>query len=144
MKEIGNRLWKTSTYLVHWVYNLHRPSLPDFQIYTCRSQSLPQPHLWCVNCPGQLLWNDCPSHWKYMRTQICIKGNIFISVSKQYCRVPPPQGLQVTVAWGHGWKAPKCAGTACWLKPLTYWVTKNKPNRILVGTWILLPSYLPN
>ncbi len=26
-----------------------------------------------------------------------------------YCRVPPSQGLQVTVAWGHGWRAPKRA-----------------------------------
>ncbi len=28
----------------------------------------------------------------------------------KYCRVPPSQGLQVTVAWGHGWRAPERAG----------------------------------
>ena len=33
-------------------------------------------------------------------------------------------GLQVTVAWGHGWRAPKCARIAHWLEPPTYWVTK--------------------
>ena len=27
-----------------------------------------------------------------------------------YCRVPPSQGLKVTVAWGHGWKAPQTRG----------------------------------
>ncbi len=24
-----------------------------------------------------------------------------------------------------GWRAPECSGTSRWLKPLTYWVTKN-------------------
>ncbi len=56
-----------------------------------------------------------------------------------YCCVPPSQGLQVMVAWGHGWKASKLAGTAHWLKPPTYWSTKNTPNRILVLT-IKLPT----
>ena len=32
------------------------------------------------------------------------------------CRVPPSKGLQVTMAWGHGWRVPKRAGTAHWLK----------------------------
>ncbi len=32
-------------------------------------------------------------------------------------------GLQVTVAWGHGWRAPKCARIAHWLEPPTYWAT---------------------
>ena len=40
-----------------------------------------------------------------------------------YCHVPPPQGLQVTVARGHGWRAPKRVETARWLKPPTYWVS---------------------
>ncbi len=38
------------------------------------------------------------------------------------------QDLQVMVAWGHGWRA----GTTHWLKPPTYWATKNTPNRILI------------
>ncbi len=36
-----------------------------------------------------------------------------------YCHVPPTIGLQDTVAWGHGWRANKHAGTARWLKPPT-------------------------
>ena len=61
-----------------------------------------------------------------------------------YCRVPASQALQVTVAWGHGWRAPKHAGTAHWLKPPTYSATKNTPNRILVLTLeIFLPLVSP-
>ncbi len=41
--------------------------------------------------------------------------------------MPPTQGLQVTVAWGHGWKAPKHARIARWLKPPTYFTKKNTP-----------------
>ncbi len=58
-------------------------------------------------------------------------------------------GLQVTVAWEHGWRAPKCAETAHWLEPPTYWAIKNTSNRILStvtwhNTWDLPPSGLPN
>ncbi len=42
------------------------------------------------------------------------KGEITMSFSVvqiKYCRVPPSRRLQVTVAWGHKWRAPKRAGT---------------------------------
>ena len=41
-----------------------------------------------------------------------------------YCCMPPTQELQVTVAWGHRWRAPKRAANTRWLKPPTYWVAQ--------------------
>ena len=76
-------------------------------------------------------------NWEMATSVYNIKYRTLDEVTKVwtiYCRMLPSQGLQVTVVWGHGWRAPKRAGTAHWLKPPTYWATKNTPNRILVLT----------
>ncbi len=52
----------------------------------------------------------------YMLHGITDKSIIFW-LNNYNCRVPPTQGLQVMVAWGHGVESSqaKCARIACWL-----------------------------
>ena len=62
-----------------------------------------------------------------IHSDISIRPNYWMVPTSQflteiYCHMPPTRGLQVTVARGHRWKAPKHARIAHWLKPPTYWV----------------------
>ncbi len=74
--------------------------------------------------------------WKCFFPSLFIVYHVCYQLRRmKYCRVPPTQGLQVTVAWGHRSKAPKRTGIVRWLKPPTYWVAKNTPNRIFFS-WV--------
>ncbi len=57
---------------------------------------------------GQTIPPSTTLQWVIHNFWICS----VIEKDSTYCHVPPPEGLQVTVAWGNGWKAPN---TYAWL-----------------------------
>ena len=70
--------------------------------------------------------------------------NIFaVVLERVYCRMPPSQGRQVTVDMDMGRGLPNVRGIAHWLKPPTYWATKNIPNNAKYTPY-LIPTSIEN
>ncbi len=77
--------------------------------------------LW--DCNVLLMRFECRIFMAYMRVMVLLGAllqtheTIMQSIWNTLSRATS-QGLQVTVAWGHGWRAPKRAATAHWLRAI--------------------------
>ncbi len=112
-------------------------------------------HIW-TNGPNTFLGEEYPMPKKeyffrhitiscqnlhFIMSGICLELGFSI-----YCRVPPTRGLQVMMAWGHKWRANKCARTARWLMLPTCWLFSYKENTqqdLFNLNWIFLPYIVP-
>ncbi len=88
------------------------------------------PFVWPRQSLSVFFGDECPPP----EPKVCLSSHHKL-IMLIYCRVPPPIGLQVMVAWVHEWRAYKHAELARWLKPPTWWVTNSPPGFGTLKSW---------